>query len=98
MTVLEAVDLAFGYPHHPVGRGVHLRLDAGEVVALLGPNGSGKTTLFRTLLGTLRPLGGEVLVAGQSLHRWSRAQLARTLAYVPQVHGGSSPSRPWTWC
>jgi len=91
VSALEAVDLAFGYPHHPVGRGVHLRLEAGEVVALLGPNGSGKTTLFRTLLGTLRPLGGEVRVAGQSVHRWSRAQLARTLAWVPQAHAGFFP-------
>lgn len=91
MSTLEAVDLTYGYPNHPVGRGMHLRLDAGEVVALLGPNGSGKTTLLRTMLGALRPLGGEVRVEGRSIATWPRARLARWLAYVPQAHAGFFP-------
>ena len=91
MSVLDVADLAFGYPHHPVGEGLNLRLEAGEVVALLGPNGSGKTTLFRTILGALRPLGGDVRVDGVSTATWSRARLARWLAYVPQAHGGFFP-------
>lgn len=91
MSVLEAVDLAFGYPHHPVGHGMSLALGTGDVVALLGPNGSGKTTLFRTLLGTLRPLAGDVHVDGRSIAQWHRAGLARRLAYVPQAHAGFFP-------
>lgn len=91
MSALEVVDLAFGYPQHPVGHGFDLRLGAGETVALLGPNGSGKTTLFRTILGALRPMGGDVRVDGQSTAAWSRPRLARWLAYVPQVHAGFFP-------
>ena len=91
MTALEAVDLAYGYPHHPVGRDLRLAVRAGEVVALLGPNGSGKTTLLRTLLGALRPLGGDVRVEGRSIATWTRARLARQLAYVPQAHAGVFP-------
>ncbi len=91
MSVLEVIDLEFGYPHHPVGHGLQLRLEAGQVVALLGPNGSGKTTLFRTILGTLRPLGGEVRADGVSIARWPRARLAQWLAYVPQAHAGFFP-------
>ncbi|MFO1363937.1 MAG: iron chelate uptake ABC transporter family permease subunit [Burkholderiales bacterium] len=64
---LEARDLAFGYPGHPVGRGVTLAFAAGEVVCLLGPNGGGKTTSFKTVLGLLPAQGGAVCVDGADL-------------------------------
>jgi iron complex transport system ATP-binding protein len=91
VSLLETRGLGFGYPHHPVGHDMRLHLDAGEALALLGPNGSGKTTLFRTILGSLRPLAGEVLIAGESVARWPRARMARWLGYVPQAHGGLFP-------
>ena len=88
---LEAHDLAFGYRNHPVGRGVSLTLEAGEVVCLLGPNGGGTTTLFRTLLGLLPAQGGRVLLDGDDLTGLPRREVARRIAYVPQVHTGYFP-------
>jgi iron complex transport system ATP-binding protein len=88
---LEAHDLAFGYPGHPVGRGVTLAFEAGEIVCLLGPNGGGKTTFFRTLLGLLAPQGGAVLIDGCDLAGFARADVARRLSYVPQAHAGYFP-------
>jgi len=85
---LEARGLSFGYEGNPVGEDVDLDLDGGEVVCLLGPNGGGKTTLFRTLLGVLPAIAGEVRVADRPLARWSRRERARLLGWVPQAHAG----------
>ena len=46
-------------------QGVSLRVDAGEVVALIGANGAGKTTLLKTIAGLLTPRRGEIWFDGK---------------------------------
>lgn len=82
--VLRCVDLECGYPGHRVLAGVNLEVHPGEIVALLGPNGSGKSTLLKTICQTLRPVAGQVEVAGCALKGLSVREVARKVAYVPQ--------------
>ena len=82
---IAARALDFGYPGHIVGRGLDLSLEKGEVLCVLGPNGSGKSTLFRTLLGLLPALGGEVRLDGRPMAQMKRGEIARAVAYVPQA-------------
>ena len=65
---------------------VNFTVNTGEICCLLGPNGVGKTTLFKTLLGLLKPLEGQVLIDGEDTVRWTAARLARHMAYVSQQH------------
>lgn len=83
---LEVKDLACGYGQKTVVNGVHLTLESGEVLCVLGPNGIGKTTFFKTLLGLLKLKGGEILLNGENTLNWSKKRLARAIAYVPQAH------------
>ncbi|MEX2375807.1 MAG: ATP-binding cassette domain-containing protein [Dehalococcoidia bacterium] len=61
-------DLTFQYPDGtPSLRGLSLRVEAGEKVALIGPNGAGKSTFLLNLNGVLRARSGRVSVFGQQL-------------------------------
>jgi putative ABC transport system ATP-binding protein len=58
-------------------RGLDLRVDQGEMVAILGPSGCGKTTLLHLAGGLDQPSAGEVRVFGRSLGGLGEADLAR---------------------
>ena len=62
-----------------------LRVDAGEVVALVGPNGAGKTTLLASVVGLLQPSSGTIRFAGTTITgNDPAANLAAGLALVPE--------------
>jgi putative ABC transport system ATP-binding protein len=69
-------------------RAVDLRVDRGEMVAVMGPSGSGKTTLLNCLSGLDEIDGGHVLVDGQDVHAMSDAKRtshrARHMGFVFQ--------------
>ena len=88
---LVAQGIAFRHGERMVLDGVNLRLDAGEVVALLGINGAGKSTLLRILLGLLTPVAGTVTLDDRPLAAWRRRAVARRMAYVPQGHAAPFP-------
>ncbi len=81
---LEARGLHVRAGTHPAVRGVSAAFRAGEFAAVIGPNGAGKSTLLRALLGLSRSEAGEVWLCGRPLAEWTRAERARTLAYLAQ--------------
>ena len=83
--VLEVRDLRAGYGDHEILRGVGLRVDEGEIVAVIGPNGAGKSTLLKAIAGLLPPRSGEVRFRGEPIGGAAPdAIIHRGLCYVPQ--------------
>lgn len=82
---LRIDSLRKSYRNRPVIRDVSLRLDRGEVVALLGPNGSGKTTCFYCIAGLILPDAGRVVIEGRDATRLPMYRRARMgIGYLPQ--------------
>ena len=70
MTALIEVDsLTVRYGQLPAVSDVSLRVDEGEILAVIGANGAGKSTLLKTLAGLLHPAVGRVRFAGTDLRR-----------------------------
>ncbi len=63
---------------------VHLRLVAGESLALLGHNGAGKTTLIKVMLGLTRPSAGSVRICGRQPRERGFSALRARIGYLPE--------------
>ncbi len=73
-SLLRSAGLKVGYNGAALLPPVDFSLDHGELCAVVGRNGAGKTTLFRTLLGLLPPVGGEITTCPSDA----------PMAYIPQ--------------
>jgi ABC-type multidrug transport system fused ATPase/permease subunit len=82
---VEISDLTFSYPNaaSPAINHISLRVEPGEIIALVGPSGAGKSTLVDLLLGIYEPQSGKIQLSHQSplacFSKWPGAT-----AYVPQ--------------
>ncbi len=81
---LKVDGVTFGYERQPLLYDIHLQVQAGEMIGLLGPNGSGKTTLLRLLSGVFRPQQGKVFLEGRDIQQWGGRGAAQRIAVVPQ--------------
>lgn len=93
--MVQTENLCCGYGRRTVLENVNLTMKPGQLWCVLGCNGVGKSTLFKTLLGLLKPMGGDVLVDGRPIGQWGRAELAKKVSYVPQSHTPPFPFKVW---
>ena len=63
---LEAEQISKAFPGVQALAGVGLRVDPGEVLAVVGENGAGKSTLMKILSGALVPDAGAMMLDGQA--------------------------------
>jgi branched-chain amino acid transport system ATP-binding protein len=85
MPLLEVRALHARYEYAPILQGVSFSVDAGEIVSIYGRNGAGKTTALRTIMGWLRPTGGQILFLGEPIGGLSPDRIFRKgVAFIPE--------------
>ncbi len=94
MSLLELKQVEARYGPVKALHDVTLRVDEGELVAVLGANGAGKTTMLRAISGTVRR-SGDVLFAGSKLPRRAEATARAGIAHVPEGRGTFSELSVW---
>jgi branched-chain amino acid transport system ATP-binding protein len=85
MSLLELENVVTAYGKVEALKGLTLRVEQGEIVALLGSNGAGKSTTLRTISGLIRPLSGTMRFLGQPIDRLSPGAIVKLgVAHVPE--------------
>jgi len=92
-TVVDIEGLSHFYGPFQALRQLSLSVPKGCFFIVIGPNGSGKTTLLKNLAGIETPAAGAVRILGRPLEEYTRKELARRLALVPQLPSEDFPFR-----
>jgi ABC-type cobalamin/Fe3+-siderophores transport system ATPase subunit len=83
--------ISFSYPNKNVFQDFSLNLDTNRFIGIIGPNGCGKTTLLDLIMRLHRPQKGDITYLGKPLASYSKRELARHIALVPQNYGVNFP-------
>jgi branched-chain amino acid transport system ATP-binding protein len=83
--VLEVTDLQVRYGNVAAVKGISLRVDEREVVAIIGPNGAGKTSTLRAISGLAPSAAGRVVFEGTDISRWKAHRIVTLrLGHAPE--------------
>ncbi len=77
MALLEINDLKVSYGFITALKGVNIKVEKGQIVALLGSNGAGKTTTLRTISGAIKPASGSVVLEGKEISGLATYKIAK---------------------
>ncbi|MFK9090774.1 ABC transporter ATP-binding protein [Bacillus salipaludis] len=85
MSLLEVKDVVSGYGEIPILHDVSIKVEEGELVAIIGSNGAGKTTLMHTISGLLPLMKGSIRLFDKQINNLQPSEIAKMgLGYVPQ--------------
>ena len=83
--MLDVQGIDSGYGNVQVLKDLSLRVQAGEILCLLGRNGAGKTTILKTIMGLVRAQKGNIRLEGKDLHLLPAYEVPRRgIGYIPQ--------------
>ena len=80
VSIISIRDLTIEYQGKRVLNNVNLDLEPGSVYGIIGPNGCGKTTLFKTIVGLIEPVNGEIIFHDQ------KTSNDINIGYMPQIN------------
>lgn len=84
MQILDIDNISLEYRDKSILENVDFSVDSGEFFMVIGPNGAGKTSLLKVLAGLQKASRGTLTVKGKNIESYSRRNLAKIMAIVPQ--------------
>jgi len=84
-SAIDAAMITYSYGKAPILEELSFSVPKGDFFIVIGPNGSGKTTLMKIISGLLKHRKGHLKILDRPIHRYTRKELARTIAFVPQT-------------
>ena len=83
--LLSVENLAFSYDGRtPILTDIHMQVQKGEMLAIVGKNGAGKSTLSNLICGFLKPGQGRILFGGEDIADWSIKERGEKIGLVMQ--------------
>ena len=85
-SLMELQQLCIGYSsskREALFCNISAKVSQGELIALFGRNGIGKSTLLKTMAALIPPMAGVAKLAGRDIQKWTPAQIAKQIAFVP---------------
>lgn len=73
--MIEVVGVYKSFNSYEVLRGINLRVEKGQILALIGGSGKGKSVLLKLIIGLIKPDHGTILIDNQDISKLKRKQL-----------------------
>ncbi len=83
MSIIQIAYLKKQYNGRYVLKGIHLNIDAGQIVGYIGPNGAGKSTTIKILTGIIGDFDGDVSVLGMDVRK-NPVEIKQKIGYIPE--------------
>ncbi len=90
MEIIRVRNLDVGYGQNVVLKGLNFALEKGRITVVVGESGSGKSTLFKTLIGLMPPLSGEIIIGGETIDFGSERTLAKLYDRIGVLYQNSA--------
>ena len=84
-TAIDVKQLSVTLGDRQILHDINVSVPVGKITTLIGPNGCGKSTLLRSMIGYIHSPRECVTILGKPLQSYSQSELARQMAFLPQV-------------
>lgn len=83
--MLDIKNLSVNFGKKNVLNNINIAFEDSSINAILGVNGAGKTTLFKTILGSIKPISGEIFIDKKDIKTINIKQRSKLISYMPQM-------------